>query len=204
MKITWLGHSCFKIESKGFCIVIDPFEDGYVPGFDNIRENADCVLCSHSHNDHCAAQCVNLSTQNCEAIFTVTKINTYHDDQKGALRGENTIHIIDDGEVKIAHFGDLGCMPEQTQLDMLKNLDCILIPIGGFYTIGADTAKQITDIISPNAVIPMHYKSDSFGFDVLAGADSYTSLCDDTVEYNSNSITIDASTKKQTAILKYK
>ena len=47
MKITWLGHSCFKVETKGYVIVLDPYEDGSVPGCLPVREEADEVLCSH-------------------------------------------------------------------------------------------------------------------------------------------------------------
>ena len=32
MKITWIGHSCFKVEEAGYRIVFDPYDDGYVPG----------------------------------------------------------------------------------------------------------------------------------------------------------------------------
>ena len=32
MKITWLGHSCFTVESQGYRIVLDPYKDGSVPG----------------------------------------------------------------------------------------------------------------------------------------------------------------------------
>lgn len=32
MYITWLGHSCFKIEKDGFSVIIDPYKDGSVPG----------------------------------------------------------------------------------------------------------------------------------------------------------------------------
>ena len=49
MKITWLGHSCFKVETRGYVIVLDPYEDGSVPGCEAVRETADEVLCSHEH-----------------------------------------------------------------------------------------------------------------------------------------------------------
>ena len=26
MKITWLGHSCFTVESQGYRIVLDPYK----------------------------------------------------------------------------------------------------------------------------------------------------------------------------------
>lgn len=202
MKITWLGHSCFKIESNGYSIITDPFEDGYVPGFDNIRGSANEVLCSHYHNDHGAKECVTL-IKRAASPFTIEVLDTFHDDKQGTLRGENVIHIISDGIVKIAHFGDLGCMLTKEQLEKLKNLDAVLIPVGGFYTIDANEAKNIVNLIAPKVVIPMHYKSDSFGFDVLATADDYASLCDDVVYYDTNSIEISTGSEKQTAILKY-
>ena len=52
MKITWIGHSCFKVEEAGYRIVFDPYDDGYVPGLGPVRETAEEVLCSHEHGDH--------------------------------------------------------------------------------------------------------------------------------------------------------
>ena len=40
MKITYLGHSCFKIESQDYSIVLDPYQDGKVPGYLPIRPSA--------------------------------------------------------------------------------------------------------------------------------------------------------------------
>ena len=31
MKITWYGHSCFKVESGGYSLVIDPFNPEMLP-----------------------------------------------------------------------------------------------------------------------------------------------------------------------------
>lgn len=44
MKITWLGHSCFTVESQGYRIVLDPYKDGSVPGLAPVRVEADQVL----------------------------------------------------------------------------------------------------------------------------------------------------------------
>ena len=45
---------------------------------------------------------------------------------------------------------------------MLKHLDAILIPVGGYYTIDAAQAKAVVDDLAPRVVIPMHYRSDHF------------------------------------------
>ena len=38
----------------------------------------------------------------------------------------------------------------------------------GYYTVGPEEAQAIVEAIRPRVVIPMHYRSDRFGFDVLA------------------------------------
>ena len=58
MKITWIGHACFKIESDGYTLIFDPYADGFVPGLKPLREKADMVLCSHEHGDHNAKKLV--------------------------------------------------------------------------------------------------------------------------------------------------
>ena len=60
MKLTWLGHSCFKMESNGYTVILDPYEDDYVPGLAPVRETADAVFCSHEHKDHNARAVVTL------------------------------------------------------------------------------------------------------------------------------------------------
>ena len=80
MKITWLGHSCFIVESQGYQIVLDPYQDGSVPGFAPIRVEADQVLCSHGHFDHSGTECVSLR-QGAASPFTVETIDTWLDDK---------------------------------------------------------------------------------------------------------------------------
>lgn len=203
MKLTWLGHSCFKVESKGYTIVLDPYEDGSVPGCGNVRETADEVICSHEHFDHNARKLVTLKEHGPSPI-KVTVISTYHDDKKGELRGTNKIHILDDGEVKVAHMGDQGCEPEPDQLEQLKGLDGVLMPVGGYYTIDAKMAKKLAQQIEPRVLVPMHYRGEEFGFDVLGTVKEYTDLCDDVKVYEGNTIEITKDTEKQTAVLAVK
>lgn len=157
MNITYLGHSCFKIESQGYEIVLNPYQDGKVPGYLPIRETADAVLCSHGHGDHCGAECVTLR-EGGRSPFTVETIHTWHDSQQGALRGPDTVHILDDGRCRAAHLGDLGCELTPEQKEKLHGLAALLIPVGGHYTIGAIQANRLASELDPAVVIPMHYR----------------------------------------------
>ena len=200
MKVTWLGHSCFKVESKGYLIVLDPYEDNSVPGCGAVREIADEVLCSHEHFDHNARNVITLREHGTSPI-KVTVISTYHDDKKGELRGSNKIHILEDGEVKIAHMGDLGCELEPEQIEQLKGLDAVLIPVGGYYTINAAQAKKLVEQIKPIVTVPMHYRGENFGFDVIGTLEEYTSQCSDIKTYQGNVLEVTKNMEKQTAVL---
>lgn len=200
MMITWLGHSCFKVESQGYAVILDPYADGYVQGLKPLRASANEVLCSHGHGDHNAVDVIDVQKGGASP-FKVTVLDTFHDDVKGAKRGPNKIHILDDGTFRVAHMGDLGCGLTEEQKEALAGVDVMLIPVGGFFTIDAKQAKAVAEAVKPRVTVPMHYRSEKFGFDVLAPLDDYTSLCDDVVLYDTNVLTLTKETPVQTAVL---
>ncbi len=202
VKIIWHGHSCFKVVCDNYEIVFDPYEDGYVPGLKNLDLEADEVLCSHEHGDHNAVSVVKLKSSNQKNPFRIEIIDTFHDDTQGSQRGTNKIHILDNGEFRIAHFGDIGCELTDEQVKKIGHLDVAMIPIGGFYTIDAAQAKKMMDELQPHVIIPMHYRGEGFGFDVIGTLDQFTSNYNNVVEYNLNKFELDAQTKKQVAVLK--
>lgn len=200
MTLTWLGHSCFLVESQGYQLLLDPYAPDSVPGYRPISAQADQVLCSHEHRDHFGVDQVTLR-QGGASPFTIQTISTWHDDQQGALRGPDTIHILDDGQCRIAHLGDLGCELTAQQKDQLKCLDALLIPVGGFYTIDASQAKALTDELKPRVVIPMHYRGEGFGYDVIGPLSAFTDLCSNVVTYSTPQLELTPQTSEQVAVL---
>ena len=179
LKLTWHGHSCFTLEENGYAIVLDPYADGYVPGFGPLRLTADAVLCSHGHDDHNAAQCVRINpdASGKACPFRVTEIHSWHDDAQGAKRGDNIIRIFDDGQYRIAHMGDIGCHPTPDQKDLLKDIDVMLMPVGGFFTMEPADVHALVQELTPRMLVPMHYSGKDFGYEVIAPLDKYLSLC---------------------------
>lgn len=201
MKLTYVGHSCFKVESQGYELVLDPYQDGKVPGYQPVRETADGVLCSHEHGDHCGVECITLR-EGKASPFTVETLDTWHDDQQGALRGTDTIHILEDGQCRIAHLGDLGCKLTPEQKNRLRGLTALMIPVGGYYTIDAAQANALASELAPAVVIPMHYRGSGFGYDVIGTLDQFTTLRSDVREYSGSALELTAEMEKQTAVLK--
>lgn len=191
IQLQWLGHSCFRLECSGSAVILDPFQPGSVPGCRDIRETANLVLCSHEHHDHAYRDGVTLVKG--ETPFQVTALPSFHDDCQGAKRGQNLIHVLEAGGVRVAHMGDIGCMPDPQVLNQLRNLDAMLIPVGGFYTVGPKEAKAIVDAARPRIAIPMHYRSNRFGFDVLTTADEFLALFAHARQEESDTVSIAAS-----------
>jgi L-ascorbate metabolism protein UlaG (beta-lactamase superfamily) len=55
MKLTWYGHSAFRVEAGGATILIDPFLSGnpsWAGGWEGPAEGVTHVLLTHGHNDH--------------------------------------------------------------------------------------------------------------------------------------------------------
>ena len=91
---------------------------------------------------------------------------SYHDASGGRSRGKNLLTRIEaDGE-SIVHLGDLGHEPYDEQYDFISNVDCLLIPVGGYFTIDTRTAIRILEMARPKAVVPMHYKCEGNNYPI--------------------------------------
>ena len=173
MKITWLGHSCFCVESEGYRIVLDPYLS--VRGYAPLHVRANRVLCSHEHFDHNCREAVTLE-EGVLSPFTVETAATLHDNRGGTLRGQNTVHILRAEGRTVVHLGDLGHQLMQEQAAKLKGCDVLLIPVGGTYTIDAAGAKQVTEMLRPRVIVPMHYRRGELGFDNIGALDDFLCL----------------------------
>ena len=201
--ITYHGHACFTLEHEGCRAVIDPYGWGMVPGQPDLHLEAEAVYCSHGHGDHNFVEAVTLVPAEKPLPWTITEFETPHDEAGGTLRGMNTVRIFDCGGIRIAHLGDLGCFPDEALEEALRGIDCLLIPVGGFFTIGAQTAWQIIRNLQPRVAIPMHYRTDDMGFDIISHVDDFVKLCSE-VRYGENTFPITPETETQILIMNHK
>lgn len=184
MKITWLGHSSFLLEeSTGTKIVTDPFKD-YV-GYSMPSVEADIVTISHNHDDHNNVSSVlgDPTLLNRAGAYEIGGVHilaqrSYHDDKKGAKRGENLIFKYRMDGVDICHMGDIGEECNAMLVESLMPVNILLIPVGGTFTVDAEGAKEYVDHIMPDVVIPMHYKTKDCDFDIDK-VNEFISLFDD-------------------------
>jgi L-ascorbate metabolism protein UlaG (beta-lactamase superfamily) len=164
MEITWLGHSCFKIRGRQTTIITDPYSPdlGYSLG----KLNASIVTVSHQHPGHSFTAGVGGDPRAITgpgeyeiSNVLVIGVATFHDEDRGKIRGGNTAYLIEIDEISICHLGDLGHVLTDEQVEELGNVDVLLVPVGGVSTIDSPVAAEIVRQLEPKAVIPMHYKT---------------------------------------------
>ena len=189
MKITWLGHACFLLESGGYRVILDPCKG--VPGVKDTACEAEAVYCSHGHFDHCYTDEIRLA-EGKTSPFTLKEIAAFHDEANGAKRGPNTIRLFTAEGITVAHMGDLGHQLNDAQLAEMGKADVLLLPVGGTYTVDSAGAKAVCDAVKPRVVIPMHYRKEEMGFDVLQTVDEFTALfpAEDVHTYETNTLAV--------------
>lgn len=166
MKIKWLGHACFLIEGEKGRLITDPYDESipYCPP----DCTADVITVSHDHFDHNAVGRVKGSPTvvRGEGAHSASGIRfqgiaSFHDESGGTKRGANTIFTFEIEGIRMAHLGDLGETLSEEQAAALSDVEVLLIPVGGHYTIGAGEASaSIKRLPNLKVVIPMHYKTD--------------------------------------------
>ena len=189
-KLSWLGQSCFVLETAaGTRIVMDPIPKGLGYALP-VGLKADAVTISHEHADH---NNVGLLVNKPRVLRGLTadkkgwtkidekvkevavhSVGVYHDENRGADRGLNTVFLFEVGGMRIAHLGDLGHVLTDDQLSAIGSVDVVLVPVGGAFTIDARQATRVIDQLHPRLmVIPMHYKTDVLTVKELAGVDDF-------------------------------
>lgn len=171
MHITWYGQSCFKIVSQGkkkshqrSSLIIDPFSEE--TGIKLPKQEADILLITHEHTDHNNRKIAEKGTFIIDSpgeyelrdIF-VQGIPSFHDKKKGEERGRNIIYTVESEDIRVCHLGDFG-QDELTdeQLKDIGEVDVLMVPVGGVYTINSQEATKVISQIEPRIVIPMHYQ----------------------------------------------
>lgn len=163
MEIKYIGHSSFFIKTKTAKIVTDPFNP-QMTGMKFPKQEADIVTVSHHHADHNYVERVKEGSLVIDwpGEFEKNEVRIYgyqsfHDKKQGEERGINTMFKFESENISILHCGDLGHVLDQATVELIGNVDILLIPVGGFFTINAEEAVKVINEIEPSIVIPMHY-----------------------------------------------
>lgn len=177
-ELTWLGHACFRLRGRDVALLLDPV--GRHLGYDISKVRVDIVTISHRHPGHNNvaglkgdfAVIEGPGEYEIKDVF-ITGIRTYHDEERGAQRGHNTIYVINLDDLVFCHLGDLGHPLSSDHLDHIGNVDVLMVPAGGS-ALGVDKAIEVISQIEPGIVVPMHYATGGSAARGLEGLDKFS------------------------------
>ncbi len=175
MELTWIGHSCFRLRGKDASLITDPCAPS--AGYPLNRVSADIVTISNDHPHHSAASEVTGDPTVLDGPgeyevrgVTVTGVRT---PKPNAEAPRNTAYIVTIDDVTVCHLGDILSIPAIEQVELMKDVNVLLIPVGGHCTIGPSEAVEVISRIEPKLVIPMHYATDATTVEPLEVVDRF-------------------------------
>lgn len=183
--LRWHGQSFFSLEtSSGTKIVFDPHA---IEAYGRQIVKGDIICVSHYHNDHTQIGVVeakkpellvglkgtpkkaewNMIDSKVKDV-RIRTVGTFHDDVMGMERGKNSIFIVEADGMRFVHLGDLGHLLTKEQVEQIGEVDVLMIPVGGIYTINGSEARKVVAQLKPKKyILPMHYGTRVFE-DVLS------------------------------------
>ena len=173
MRITFLGHAAFLIETAGKRIITDPYsrEIGYLP----VDERADIVTLSHQNPKW--HSCLDDVSGNYEVLRGLELENEIQSGEIrfGALRvfetaqgeGENAMIWLESEGIHVLHMGDCGILPDDETIRKCGRVDVLLALAGGFPTLDLDDLMEFIEKLSPRIVIPTHFGVPGLGMKIL-------------------------------------
>jgi L-ascorbate metabolism protein UlaG (beta-lactamase superfamily) len=175
VRITYIGHSTFLIESAGGISAATDYNDYVKP-----RIVPDIVTMNRAHDTHYtnapepqirhvlrgwnpaggAAQ-HDITLADVRVRNIPTNIRSW--DGGTAIYG-NSIFVFEVAGLCIAHLGHLHHTLTVQQLGQIGQMDVVLVPVDGSYTLDLDGMVEVLTALKAPLMIPMHYFS-SFTLD---------------------------------------
>ena len=161
MDITWLGHSCFRLRANDLSIITDPFPESIGLQMGNVSAVAVTISNTHPHHSHW--QGVEESPRLIEGpgeyelsgIYIRGIMTPRTDDDP--LDQRNTAYLVQMEGVSLCHLGDIKAPLTTRQVEQLKPIDVLFLPVGGECILTLSQAVEVMHALSPKIIIPMHY-----------------------------------------------
>jgi L-ascorbate metabolism protein UlaG (beta-lactamase superfamily) len=156
MHISWLGFSCFKIQTKENIIITDPYSDK--SGLKMPKLKADIILVSDRQNELCN-NVDRLSGENFlinQAGEYEIKENLFYAIPAGeADQNKNLIFQAESEGMTIGFLGLLNHSLSNEQLETIEGVDILFLPVS---SLTSERRTKIISQIEPRIVIPMYYQ----------------------------------------------
>ena len=168
MKITWLGHAAFLLETSTdggpIRLITDPYSSAI--GFAPIDLPADIVTISHDNPKyHSYLGDIRGEPEIVDGMLLGGKEKTLRGIRFNAIEvcenpageGPNAMILIEIEGLRVLHMGDLGHALDEKAIADCGRVDILLALAGGSPTIELRELRELCERMRPRIVIPMHF-----------------------------------------------
>lgn len=103
MKITKFPQSCLLVETKGKKILIDPGTIGYKEEYFDIWNEANVILVTHKHGDHCHEEVLKKLDKDIIIYSTQEVANAYPDLNISVIKEDDMIFTLPEINIEVVH-----------------------------------------------------------------------------------------------------
>jgi L-ascorbate metabolism protein UlaG (beta-lactamase superfamily) len=171
VRLTYIGHATFLIESPQLVRIATDYNDYVKPPV-----LPDIATMNHAHSTHYTDHPdpgikyvlrgwspdfgkparIDLQYKDVRVRNVPTNIRTF---DGGTERHGNSIFIFEVANLCIAHLGHLHHTLTQQQLNEIGQVDVVLVPVDGSYTLDLDGMIEVLHGLKARMMIPMHFFS---------------------------------------------
>src|SRR6266550_1152737 len=179
LKLTWLGHATFRIETPaGKTVIIDPWvmNNPMCPDSEKNVKKVDIPELARWLGKKGAKQIAEMNKGGTQTVGDI-KVTMVHADHSCGIQdgdqmiygGEACGYVMEfENGIKIYHAGDTNVFGDMAIIRDLYAPEIAMLPIGDHYTMSPREAAYACNLLKPNTVIPMHFGT----FPVLKGRPS--------------------------------
>ncbi len=171
VRITYVGHSTFLIESPRLVRIATDYNDYVKPPV-----LPDVITMNRAHSTHYTDNpdpaipyvlpgwgsefgkpvLHDVEVRDVRVRNVPTNIRDYGG---GTQRHGNSIFVFEIANMCIAHLGHLHHTLTQQQMNDMGRIDAVMVPVDGSYTLDLDGMVEVLEGLNAPLVIPMHYFS---------------------------------------------
>ncbi len=155
LEIVFLGRTCFRLKGRDGTVLMDPVPPG--SGFALGKQEADIVTLSCADDPRYGDPSVvsgEPKVLDAPGEYEIGGVLVTGTAMRRADGRRTVSFVVEIDGIRVGHLG----LPTGTNLADLKDVDILLLPVGGDGSLSAVAAADVMTRIEPKIAIPMHYR----------------------------------------------
>lgn len=156
LEIVYLGRTCFRLRGRDGTVLMDPCppDSGFALG----KQSADIVTLSRRDDprySYVEAVSGNFRVLDAPGEYEIGGVLATGTATRRSDGTRNVSFVVEIDGIRVGHLG----LPTSGNVGEFKDVDILLLPVGGDGSLSAVTAADVMTRVEPRVVIPMHYRA---------------------------------------------